>query len=715
MKQAKLFSRRLTAGAWAALFTVAAVWAAPLPDAASGYSSVQRAFLQERFEEAIGLAQSYILQNPASSEVPRVWIWLALSLDKLQQSNEALRELNRLKDRLSSRDVLWPELLYWEGDISRRALNVIRAKVTFQRLLDRYPDSSWAQQAQLGIGLIDLHQQAFESALANFKHVSLKEPSSPAGRDARLFQGVCHLQLKQYKQAQELFEPLLEEIKEPVTIAQAAFYLGESLSGQERFQDSLSAYQRAVEIRQAPQWQAPAYFGLGWANFRLDKCEESVKQFDQFLRSGVAHHQTEAWFAQGSCLIKLGQEDDALSLFERVLVRDRNHPLAAESGLIMADTYRRQGRSALAFDLLHRLLDRRGDAAAQAQIQLRLASLALEAGQPDQAKSIYESLRGSPIAETRQAALSGLGDVQLFLGDLPAAGKSYNEVIRRLPDTPLAHYAAYQLGRIAMQRGAFDDAAAVFQQLAAAASPAIAEDARLALSLTYVNQGEESAASSTLEEIRRQKPQSVAAARAAYYLALIAAGKNNLESAKRLCQETIAKAPHTDEAVDARLLFADLTAQQHSPREAVKWLRQQFKEGRLPQRQRGKIAKRLGDLSRDEGRYAQAQLWYDEAAVLLPTLRAEMVYRIATCYEEGGDVESAMRWYRNVDQAPWQVRGLLALAKLLEREERLQEAAGVYETMVRLGSPESKLADERLEALREELKRLPGSAKEKRE
>lgn len=700
--------KRISFGCLAAVLSAAAccggAWGAIAAEGSAGYYSVQRAFLQEDFQEVIALAQSFILQNPSAAEVPRVWIWLALSLDKLQQSNEALRELNRLKDRLPFRDPLWSELLYWEGDISRRALNVIRAKVTFQRLLDRYPDSPWAQQARLGIGLIDLHQQAFESALANFKQVALQDSSSPAGRDARLFAGVCHLQLKRYREAEEMLRPLVDEMKEPVALAQAAFYLGESLSSQSRFQDAIPAYERAIEIKQVPQWVAPAQFGLGWAYYRLERCEPSVKFFDQFLRSGVVNHQTEAWFAEGSCLVKLGREDQALPLFERVLVRDRDHPLAAESGLIMADAYRRQGHAALAFNLLQRLLERPNDAAVKARVQLRIASLELDEGRADQAKAIYESILQPADAATQQARLSGLGDVALFYGDLTAAGKFYNESILRMPESSFARYASYQLGRIAMQQRAYDDAVSTFQRLSAAAEPAIADDARLALSLTYLNQSDESKALSALEEMRRRQPKSPAAARAAYYLALISANKNDMENAKRLCNETINKAPASDEAVDARLLIADLMAQQGPPREAAKWLRQQFKDSRLPERQRGKLAKRLGDLSRDEHRYAQAQLWYDEAARLLPALRVEMVYRIATCYEEGGDVELAMRWYRSVNQPPWQVRGLLALAKLLERDDRMLEARKVYETIKDLNLPESKIAVERLEALREERK-----------
>ena len=124
------------------------------------------------------------------------------------------------------------------------------------------------------------------------------------------------------------------------------------------------------------------------------------------------------------------------------------------------------------------------------QVQLRLASIALEDGDAAQARRLFQLARDAPDAPTQQAAVSGLGDVQLFLGDVPGARQAYQEVMRRLPESSMARYATYQLGRIAMQTGAFADAAATFQQLAASAEPDLADNARFALVLTYLSQQE---------------------------------------------------------------------------------------------------------------------------------------------------------------------------------------------------------------------------------
>ena len=130
------------------------------------------------------------------------------------------------------------------------------------------------------------------------------------------------------------------------------------------------------------------------------------------------------------------------------------------------------------------------------------------------------------------------------------------------------------------------------------------------------------------------------------------------------------------------------------------YLRQAYVSPVLAGRHRAKLAKRLGDYARMEHLYADAIRWYDVAGGFLPSLRPEVSYRIASCYEEGGDLEVAMHRYQLIERPPWHVRGQLALAKLLEREDRLKEARAIYERLAAEPIPEAEVVRERLAILR---------------
>jgi tetratricopeptide (TPR) repeat protein len=572
-----------------------------------------------------------------------------------------------------------------------------RAKSAYSRLLKQYPDSTWAAQAEMGMGLIELHHQAFDAALPYFRAVAARGGETAAVQDARLFEGICHLQLKRYEEAVALFEQLLAALQDPNVIAQAAFYLGESYSGLQSYDDAATGYRRAVEAAaKGSQWRRPAQFGLGWSYYRATRCEESVAAFQQYLSQPAVDHRTEALFAEGSCLVRLGREDEALSSFEEIASRDPDHPLALESAFVVVDAYRRDGRFVPAKELLHEFLRRKVHPTARAQIQLRLGAIALEQGNALQARTVFTLATEDPDHAIRQSALSGLGDVQLFFGNFPEARALYERAVALAAETPVADHASFQLGRVHLQLGALADAEGIFRRLAAKKDSPLADDARLALVVTYLNRKEEAKAREGLDAIQKEKPGSVLAARAAYYEALLALGQDDVEGAKRFCNRLIAKAPSTDEAFEARLLLVDLQLRESSPKAVLVSLKRLYGEERLPLSQRAKVAKRIGDLLRDQAKYPDAIRWYEEALELLPAMGGEAVYRIASCYEEAGDLEVAVVWYQKVEQTPWQVRGRLAAAKLLERLDRPTQARAIYEALAKEPIPEAKLIRERL-------------------
>ncbi|MBI3010987.1 MAG: tetratricopeptide repeat protein [Candidatus Omnitrophica bacterium] len=701
---------------WCGVLLSASSWSgseASAVDSPPDYTAIQRAFLREDFQAVTSLAPSFFEHYPEAQETPRVWVWLALSLDRLQRSNEALRQLDLLKIRLEPGAPLWPEVIFWEGEISRLSHQTLRAKLAYQRLLDRFPNSSWTSQAQLGLGMIAMQEQAFDVAAQHVHEVALRQAGTPVALQALLLEGFCDLRLQRFQEAVTVLEPLVGQLKEPNALTQAAFYLGESLSGLGRYSEAARAYRQAID---SPQWRHLALFGLGWADYKIGRCEESIEVFERYLSEGTetdrgpsvasagAGHRTETLFAQGSCFMRLGKEGEALRRLQEVVSSDPRHALALESGLTIADAYRKQGHWSLAKELLHTLLQHHSDSLARAQIQLSLGAVSLAEGNAARAKAAFELAVQSDQPSIRQGALNGLGDVEIFLGHLVAAQRLYEEALQVAEGTPAALYATYQLGHVQLQLGAFDEAAGIFTRLSATGDSALADDARFALVITYLNQHREDSAHALLDAIRVTRPaDGFVAGRAAYYEALLALSEDHAPQARRLSREAMAKAPGSDEAFETSLLLADLDVEagERPEREVLDALERMYASGQLPRHHRAKLAKRLGDLARGEHACPRAITWYEETARLLPSLSSEIAYRIASCYEELGDLDEAVRWYERIEEPPWRVRGLLAAAKVLERQERAAEAEAIYERLAHEPIPEAGVVQERLAALRE--------------
>ena len=239
-----------------------------------------------------------------------------------------------------------------------------------------------------------------------------------------------------------------------------------------------------------------------------------------------------------------------------------------------------------------------------------------------------------------------------------------------------------------------------FKRLSDQTSWPLADDARLALALAYLNHQEPEQAQQQLQQLRKHRRGTALAARAAYYLALAAFEAGEPEEARRLCREAIAGSAGSEEAVDARIFLAQLDAARLPLTEIIEGLRAAYQAPATPIRHRPKLAKLLGDLSRQRLDYRGAIRWYESAAES-PSLRAEAGYRIASCFEEAGDLEVAIVRYRSLTDLPWSVRGQLAAAKLLERLQRWDQAASVYETLAAQPVPEAKVAQDALVRLRD--------------
>ncbi len=707
-------------------------WAgAPLPTDEE-YLAIQTAFLQENFAQVVSLARP-VLSRPTppsdvmvplpeqTSRMTRVWLWYALSLEQLKRTNEALRELDRLKAALDSladetagqvgADRLWPEVLFWEGEISRRASQLVRGRIAYQRLLTTFPNSSWRFQASLGLGRILFEQQAYEGARELAREVAAAAPTPVLARDALLLEALCDVKRGQFAEALALLDELLKQPLEAGVRTQALFYQGEALTGLGRFDEASQVYQGVLEADPASLWGRLAHFGLGWSAFQQHRCRESLQAFAGYLSAAQEAKETTSsraedelrpalWFARGRCFVELGDETQALAQFAAIRRQTPTHPLAIEASFMTAELLARQQRTSEAIDILESVLQAELTARQRRVAHVRLGSLWLVLGEAAQATAQFGQAADAEELEVRQAALNGLGDTEALLDHPELANQRYEESQRLAPTSEAGLYAAYQWAHLQVRAGRLQEAIERFQWLAGQAGASLAADARVALAFALLSNAQPDAARAELKRIRADQPASPQAARAGYYLALLALHDGHIAAARRLCREVIHRLPQSDEALEARLLMVDLTANQTTPEQAMAKLEAMFASlSGMTSAQRGKLAKKLGDVAHQARAYAQAIRWYDIAWYDLPAQQGELDYQLASCYEEGNDLEVANSRYRIITQAPWQVRGQLAAAKLMERGQQWREAMRIYESVAQQPVPEAKVAQERLMVL----------------
>lgn len=696
------------------------------------YGAMQAAFLREDFARVAALASAYPEEAPPlfTAAHVRMSLWHALSLERLQRAGDALRELDALKARLAAHpDMadgprLGTETLFWDGEISRRAHEWLRARRAYHQLLVQAPQSIWRLPAQVGLGLVLFQQQAYEAAREQIQEAARGPIESTVVQDATLLEGLCDLKLGRFPDAQRLFQVLLAQPLTAEVRWQVMVYLSEALAGLGRPDEALAQYQQVMTEGPASSWARLARFGVGWTHFQQQRYRESLEAFSAYVGSlppaarqradlpwrgragssdltelsrprGVTEEAfAQLWFAQGRCLMELGDEEAALSHFETLEEVFPDHPRSLDASLSRSELLERLDRLAEARSVAERLMPRSLSPLQRQQLQLRLGALDLAAGDVKTAQARFRSIADAHEAAFRQAACNGLGDAALFLGHDEDAASWYEQARALDARSPAGRYAAYQQGRLLLKAGRRQEAIEQFRGLSDL------WNARVALALSYLMGGESEAAREALRRAVQEASDSRQAARVDYYQALLAIQAGDVEEAKRLCREVSLKVPRSDEGFEAQLLLADLLAGEGSWETSLISLQPLLQAfDRLAIHRRGALALRLGHLARQAGSYAIAIRWYETAWPLSPSQRGELDYRIASCYEEGGDWLTASNRYRAIQQPPWSVRGRLAAAKLLERDAQWQEARSLYQSIVQQSVPEAKIAQERLLAL----------------
>ncbi|MBI2093999.1 MAG: tetratricopeptide repeat protein [Candidatus Omnitrophica bacterium] len=526
-------------------------------ESTADYLAIQRVFLQEDFSETNRLSEAFLSRYPDAPGATRVALWRILSLDRIGEKQQALAKIRLLMERLPQTDALWSEAVFWDGEISRRSQETARAARAYRRLLEKSANSQWTSQARMGLGLVCIQEQEFEKAQEHFRKVSTDRKATPLGQEAQVLEGLCLLRLRKFQEAASFLEPLMGSLQQANLRAQAFCYLGESFSGLKDFAQALTHYRAALESTDSP-WEAVAQFGVGWSAAELNRCQESVEAFDRYFSLRLKERRAEALFIQGRCLLQLGKEREGIWRLKQMSSEFPGHPLALESGLIVSERYRLERRWDLAKQSLHALLRQHPEGRRRAKVLVSLGRLALDQTNVAEARTVLQLAAKTDELAVKQEALSGLAEIQVFLGNFQAAEDLYEEAMWLDEESAAAVAAAYRVARLRLDMNDANGAIAILQRLESTAQGRLKEDAQIGLVAAYLAQRKDMLAKEIIRKIYAEKPSQMMSGRVAYYEALLTLGEGNELLASQFCRDATLWAIHTEEGFEAKLLLIEM-------------------------------------------------------------------------------------------------------------------------------------------------------------
>jgi tetratricopeptide (TPR) repeat protein len=207
--------------------------------------------------------------------------------------------------------------------------------------------------------------------------------------------------------------------------AQRAFETGRTLAGQQRYQEAIEHFRRALAVSGSPDVR----LALAETQLAADRLSEAALYFNEALRADPT---------SGPALLGLARvadrqrrPDDAVLAYGRAVVANWPEETARHrlgTRLEFADYLSRNGMKDQA---LAQLLDVEGQAAGDTGVRLDVARRFLALGRATEARDLYAAVVRSEAGALE--AHRGLGEAELTLGNWAAARDAFRQVLRLDP------------------------------------------------------------------------------------------------------------------------------------------------------------------------------------------------------------------------------------------------------------------------------------------
>lgn len=247
----------------------------------------------QRYAEAEESYREIILKYPGSDDEPRARVSLGLALFKQGKSDEAIQEFTTMLSKYGRDENLGAsisEALFWKGYLTARTgaegvtsrVNLEQAIRDYRELINRFPDSMRADDAQFEIGFItyslgSFDEKKYSEAVVEYSRLLQKYTASEYSDDALFEIGRCYRLLGNEAKEEEYLRKLISDYSSSeladnslLRIAEIHFERAQKAGSREERQIAENTYDELISKYPGTESEAIAHFQTGSISYRFD-------------------------------------------------------------------------------------------------------------------------------------------------------------------------------------------------------------------------------------------------------------------------------------------------------------------------------------------------------------------------------------------------------------------------------------------------------------
>lgn len=640
-------------------------------------------------EEAVVHYRRVIDEHSNTPYVTPARYGLAWHYQRAGSYEQAARAFAEVRSQGSGR--LTRKATYYEAVNRARTGDTDRALTLYQQTAKQYPDSRLAPEALFEAGLLRYRQEEYGAAAALFRAITRDHPEAARIGDAYYWLGNAYLvdesldraltaynkatefdtappsllrevrfqkawaqyEEGRYQSAAPVFLSLAESAPNTERGSEALFWGADSHYRQGNFARARSLFTQYLEQHPEGSKAAGARYALAWTYFKQNQYEAAAQQFQGFLDAYAGTdadipYEQDARLRLADCYYALKRYEDAVEAYRRVGGQGTDYALF-QSG----EALNYAGRSEEALRSLNRLVERYPDSRWRPQAMYRIGAIHFQNQDYEEAVTAYQRFLDTyPDHQLAPEAQYGIGDSRYNAGKMENAVEAYRTVLVTYPNSSTAPEAASSLFFALSAAGQSERADQIITEIAKAHPDANLEDRlRFQRAKAAYQSGESTEALTLFQSFVRTTSTSSLLPDAYYYLGILYANENRDTEAKNYLRQLVQQYPDSEVLPDGAL--------------------------------------RLGDIHRKEKNYEEAAAAYKAAAesdAIGTELRAQARYGQSIALLNLGENDKAKEILNRILEesqgGPLQASARLGLARIYEEENRPDEAAELYRSVV---------------------------------
>jgi len=204
------------------------------------------------------------------------------------------------------------------------------AITTFQQLINDYPDSEYADEAQYYIGSINEKKLGYYiQALLEYQKLIDNYPNSEFADDAQLGTGNCYYATKDYSHAIEAYQKVIDDYPDSSLLPLAQYSIGQSYRKLTNYEQAILEFTKTIENYPESEYAAPAQYYIASSYYDAQDYNQAILEFQKT----VDNFPDSAWPGESETLIapcaqyyigycygqKLGQWEEAIPAYQLII------------------------------------------------------------------------------------------------------------------------------------------------------------------------------------------------------------------------------------------------------------------------------------------------------------------------------------------------------------------------------------------------------------